>query len=236
MSKEAPSEIISVVGVGYVGLPLAVEFANHCTVIGYDRDPLRIEALKQGIDKTDSVEVAKLRHPNLRLTAESGDLSEARFHVVTVPTPLDASNHPDLEPLKKACTEIGRNLQKGSTVVIESTVYPGVSEEICLPLLEEESGLKCDTDFDLAYSPERINPGDREHTLSTIPKIISARTQRGLEQMEAMYGMICPAGLVRASSIRVAEAAKIIENTQRDLNVALMNEFAMILHRKNKHM
>ncbi len=224
------SELVSVVGLGYVGLPLAVEFAAHGSVIGYDHDAKRIESLTNGVDVTESVDEAKLRNPNLRFTADPHALGEAAFHVIAVPTPLGPSNHPDLGPLEKASRDVGRNLRKGATVVIESTVYPGVTEDTCMPIFEKESGLKCDADFHLAYSPERINPGDNEHTLSTIPKVISARTPSALERVAEVYGRICPAGLVRASSIRAAEAAKIIENTQRDLNVALMNEFAMILH------
>jgi len=222
---------VSVTGLGYVGLPVAVAFARHGRVIGYDYDPARIAALKSGHDSTGEIDTGELKQSNLVLTADPDALKDADFHIVTVPTPIDAANTPDLKPLVSAAAALGRRLKRGDIAVFESTVYPGLTEEICVPVLEKESGLKFGVDFTVGYSPERINPGDREHRLETVRKVVAGSDARTLDIVAEVYGTVVKAGLHRAASIKVAEAAKVIENTQRDLNIALINEVALICHR-----
>ncbi len=222
----------AVIGLGYVGLPVALALARKFEpVIGFDISERRIAALREANDSTGEVTEAALRETRLCLTAEADALKEASFFIVTVPTPIDAERRPDLGPLQSACALIGPRLERGSVVVFESTVWPGLTREVCGPLLAKASGLKQGVDFKLGYSPERINPGDRQHRLETIVKIVAGEDEATLERVAAVYGQIVEAGLYRASSIEVAEAAKVIENTQRDLNIALMNELAMIFDR-----
>jgi UDP-N-acetyl-D-galactosamine dehydrogenase len=223
---------IAVIGLGYVGLPLAVEFGKHRAVIGFDIKPDRIAELRAGRDQTREVspeELAEARH--LTLTADSADLATATLFIVTVPTPIDAHKRPDLTPLLKASETVGRALKKGDIVIYESTVYPGATEEDCVPVLERISGLTYNVDFFCGYSPERINPGDKAHRLTTIRKVTSGSTPEVAEMVDALYAGIITAGTYKAESIRVAEAAKVIENTQRDLNIALVNELAIIFNR-----
>ena len=223
---------IAVVGLGYVGLPLAVALSKAFEgVIGFDSNPARIRDLKHGIDKTGAVETEELSSANICFTSDAEDLSGQNLFIVAVPTPLDAAHRPDLGALSKASGTIGGIMQPGSVVCYESTVYPGVTEDICGPILEKTSGLKRGTDFFLGYSPERINPGDKVHRLETITKVVSAENKEVLDLLASVYGAIVEAGIYRAPSIRVAEAAKVIENTQRDLNIALMNELALIFDR-----
>lgn len=225
-------ERIAVVGLGYVGLPVAVAFARQFPgTVGFDIDRRRVEELLQGRDRTGEQDEETLRGTNLRLTWDPAELSGCTFFVVAVPTPVDADNRPDLSPVVRASATVGRALSPGSIIVYESTVYPGVTEGICGPILERESGLRAGTDFTLGYSPERINPGDREHTLERITKVVSGQDAETLDRVAAAYGRIVTAGVHRAPSIQVAEAAKVIENTQRDLNIALMNEIALICDR-----
>ena len=227
-----PQETIAVIGLGYVGLPVALGFAEGgFDVVGYDIDPRRVAALRAGEDWTREVEPETLRAARLRLSDDAAALRAATFFIVTVPTPIDGDRRPDLRPLLQACDSIGRAIRPGAVVVVESTVYPGVTEEICGPAIARVSGLRQGHDFKLGYSPERINPGDREHSLRRVVKVVAGEDASTLERVAAAYGAIVPAGLHRASSIRVAEAAKVIENTQRDLNIALMNELAIICHR-----
>lgn len=223
---------LAVIGLGYVGLPLAVEFGKHRSVIGFDIKPDRIAELRAGRDHTREVppeELAEARH--LTLTADPADLSAATIFIVTVPTPIDAHKRPDLTPLIKASETVGRALKKGDIVIYESTVYPGATEEDCVPVLERISGLTYNVDFFCGYSPERINPGDKAHRLTTIRKVTSGSTPEIAEKVDALYASIITAGTYKAESIRVAEAAKVIENTQRDLNIALVNELAIIFNR-----
>jgi UDP-N-acetyl-D-galactosamine dehydrogenase len=223
---------ISVIGLGYVGLPAAAAFARSgVPVVGYDIDERRIAELSRGHDRTGEVESADLKATTLRFSASAEDLEAADFHIVTVPTPIDASKQPNLEPLKSASTTIGSVLKRGDIVVYESTVYPGVTEEICIPALESASGLGWKTDFNVGYSPERINPGDRERRFDNILKIVSADTAETLDIIDAVYRSAVKAGTHRAPSIRVAEFAKVLENTQRDVNIALINEVALICDR-----
>ena len=223
---------LSVVGLGYVGLPVAVAFAaSGMSVTGFDIDTGRIAELLNGFDRTGEVSTFNLRSSGLRLSSAPADLRAADFHIVTVPTPVDASKRPDLEPLRRASVTVGAALKRGDIVVYESTVYPGVTEEICIPTLEATSNLKWKTDFNVGYSPERINPGDREHRFETIMKIVSADTSETLEIVDAVYRSVVVAGTHRAPSIRVAEFAKVLENTQRDVNIALINEVALISDR-----
>jgi UDP-N-acetyl-D-galactosamine dehydrogenase len=222
----------AVVGLGYVGLPVALALAREFVpVIGFDISQRRVAALRAAMDSTGEVTEAELRATNLRLSADPDALAKASFLIVTVPTPIDAERRPDLTPLQSACALIGPRLERGSVVVFESTVYPGLTREVCGPLLAGASGLRQGIDFKLGYSPERINPGDRQHRLETIVKIVAGEDAETLERVAAVYGQIVPAGLHRASSIEVAEAAKVIENTQRDVNIALMNELAIIFDR-----
>lgn len=226
------NESIAVIGLGYVGLPVAVALAEQFeSVVGFDLSVPRVEALRGGRDWTGEVDERRLAASGLRITADAADLAGSTFFIVTVPTPIDEHNQPDLAPVIGACRTVGRHLGPQAVVVFESTVYPGVTDDVCAPLLEENSGLKRGTDFFLGYSPERINPGDKEHRLDTITKIIAAEDELTLARLRSVYGSIITAGLHEAPSIKVAEAAKVIENTQRDLNIALMNELALILDR-----
>jgi UDP-N-acetyl-D-glucosamine/UDP-N-acetyl-D-galactosamine dehydrogenase len=223
---------VAVVGLGYVGLPLAVEFGKKYRTIGVDLSRAKIESYRRHIDPTGEVSTEELvAAAYLEPTTDAARLEEADFIVVAVPTPVDDAHNPDLTPLVSASEAIGRNLKRGATVVFESTVYPGATEEVCVPLIERYSGLKWKTDFFIGYSPERINPGDRDHALIRITKVVSGDTPRTLELVAEVYGSVIEAGVHRASSIKVAEAAKVIENTQRDLNIALMNELSLIFHR-----
>ncbi|MEK0085300.1 nucleotide sugar dehydrogenase [Benzoatithermus flavus] len=225
-------EKIAVIGLGYVGLPVAVGLARaHGKVTGFDIKPERVEALRRGEDATREFAPKELEGLDLLYTTDPADLAGCTCFIVTVPTPIDHNRQPDLTPLRKACVTIGSVLQKGALVVFESTVYPGVTEEVCGPWLAQASGLVQGVDFALGYSPERINPGDKEHRLETITKIIAASDPQSLGRLEALYGPVIRAGLHKAPSIKVAEAAKVIENTQRDLNIALMNELALICDR-----
>jgi len=221
---------IAVVGLGYVGLPLAVHLAAHFDVIGLDLKAERIQELLSGFDRTLEVTDAQLRSTNVHYTDKPAELSECRLIIVAVPTPIDDYRIPDLGPLRSASMTVGMHLQRGSCVVYESTVYPGATEEICIPILEAESGLTFGRDFTVGYSPERINPGDKVHTLDKIMKIVSGSDPQTCELLANVYGRIVEAGIHKASSIKVAEAAKVIENTQRDLNIALMNELAKIFN------
>ncbi|MDE9450363.1 Vi polysaccharide biosynthesis UDP-N-acetylglucosamine C-6 dehydrogenase TviB [Aliiroseovarius sp. Z3] len=223
---------IAVIGLGYVGLPLAVEFGKHRPVIGFDIDPLRVDELQSAIDRTGEVtadDLSSARH--LSFNSDPDALSDATIFIVTVPTPIDAHNRPDLTPLQRASETVGRALSIGDIVIYESTVYPGATEEVCVPILEAASGLTFNSDFFVGYSPERINPGDRDHRLPTIVKVTSGSTPEAADRIDALYAQIITAGTFKAESIRVAEAAKVIENTQRDLNISLVNELAIIFNR-----
>ena len=227
-SLEIRENKIAVVGLGYVGLPLAVHLAAYFDVIGYDQNAERIQELQSGFDRTLEVSDSQLGNTQFVYTDRPDELSKCRLIIVAVPTPIDEFRIPDLGPLRRASKTVGRHLQKGSCVVYESTVYPGATEEVCLPILEAESGLKFGQDFTLGYSPERINPGDKVHTLEKIMKIVSGSDPATCDLLAKVYGKVVRAGIHRAGSIKVAEAAKVIENTQRDLNIALMNELAKI--------
>jgi UDP-N-acetyl-D-galactosamine dehydrogenase len=222
---------LSVIGLGYVGLPIALEFARHIDVIGFDINAERIEKMKKGIDPSNELDEKEFKGRNITYTANPDDLKQASFYIVTVPTPIDAHNLPDLKPLLSATQTIGKALKKGDYIVYESTVYPGCTEEDCIPLLEELSGLKCGEDFKVGFSPERINPGDKEHTITKILKVVSGCDAEALETISKVYSIIVTAGIHKAQSIKVAEAAKIIENTQRDVNIALMNELSIIFNK-----
>ena len=224
-------EKLAVIGLGYVGLPIALEFAKRIPVIGFDIHQGRIEQMKQGIDPSNELEKEAFEGCDIHFTASLEELREARFFIVAVPTPVDAHNVPDLTPVKRASETIGKVIKKGDYVVYESTVYPGCTEEDCLPIIEKLSGLKVGVDFKLGYSPERINPGDKKHTLPNIVKVVSGCDSEALDNIAKVYEIVVKAGVHRASSIKVAEAAKIIENTQRDLNIALMNELSIIFDR-----
>jgi UDP-N-acetyl-D-glucosamine/UDP-N-acetyl-D-galactosamine dehydrogenase len=222
---------VAVVGLGYVGLPIAVAFGKQHRVIGFDINKSKIEELREGFDRTGEVSTAELKASQVEYTAEPNDLKKADFIIVAVPTPINEALQPDLKALRMSSELIGKNMSAGTIVVYESTVYPGVTEEVCLPILEETSGLKAGVEFKVGYSPERINPGDKEHTLEKIVKVVSAQDEESLEIVARTYGLVVKAGIHKAPSIKVAEAAKVIENTQRDLNIALMNELALIFHR-----
>ncbi|AKQ33739.1 nucleotide sugar dehydrogenase [Candidatus Coxiella mudrowiae] len=224
---------ISVIGLGYVGLPIAVAFGRTQHVIAYDKNSARIHALKQGYDACDEVDSQQLRDCQLHFTDNPDDLAKTDFYIVAVPTPINRSNHPDLSLLLNASKTIGQYLKRGDIVVFESTVYPGATEDDCAPVLEAVSGLKFGTDFTLGYSPERINPSDKTHRFETITKVVSGSDPQTLDIVAHVYGSVVTAGIYRAPNIRTAEAAKIIENTQRDLNIALMNELAIIFQRMN---
>ncbi len=227
-SLMAKQDKVAVVGLGYVGLPLAVHLSKHFDVVGYDLKQDRIAELKAGNDKTLETSESELKAAKITYTSNAKDLSLCRFIIVAVPTPIDEHRIPDLRPLEGASKAVGQNLAKGACVVFESTVYPGTTEEVCIPIIEKESGMTFGKEFTAGYSPERINPGDKVHTIEKIVKIVSGSDAATLELVAQVYGKVVHAGLHRASSIKVAEAAKVIENTQRDLNIALMNELAMI--------
>lgn len=225
-------EFIALVGLGYVGMPIAVEFAKRgVKVIGYDLNASKIETYKSGVDPTNEVGDEVIKNTTVEFTANEADLKKAKFYIVAVPTPVNDDHTPDLTPVKGASEILGRNLTKGSVVVFESTVYPGVTEEICVPILERESSLKCGIDFKIGYSPERINPGDKVHRLSTITKIVSGMDDESLDIIAKVYEIVVDAGVHRAESIKVAEAAKVIENSQRDINIAFMNELSIIFNK-----
>ena len=222
---------IAVIGLGYVGLPLAVEFGQYRPVVGFDINESRVNELKQGIDNTREVEAEDLlAATHLTFSTKLSELSDCNFYIITVPTPIDENNAPDLKPLQSASTAVGKVIKKGDIVVYESTVYPGATEEVCIPIIEKESGLIFNKDFYAGYSPERINPGDKVNTLTKITKITSGSTPEAADLIDSLYASIIKAGTYRASSIKVAEAAKVIENTQRDLNIAIVNEFAKIFN------
>jgi UDP-N-acetyl-D-galactosamine dehydrogenase len=224
--------VVAVVGLGYVGLPLAVEFGKKLKTVGFDLSQSKIENYRRFVDPTGEVSGAELRAASqLTVTGDPAALAQADFIVIAVPTPVDAAHQPDLGPLVGASESVGRHMKRGVIVVYESTVYPGATEEVCVPVLEKLSGMRWKQDFHVGYSPERINPGDREHTLTTILKVVSGDDAETLEKVATLYGSIITAGVFRASSIKVAEAAKVIENTQRDLNIALMNELAILFDR-----
>lgn len=228
VNKEAK---LAVIGLGYVGLPIALEFARKIKVVGFDINAERIELMKKNIDPSNELESSEFEGCDILFTANPNDLNDVRFFIVAVPTPIDQSNLPDLRPLIGASRTVGRALKKGDYVVFESTVYPGCTEEDCIPVLEQESGLKFKQDFKVGYSPERINPGDKEHTLRTIVKVVSGCCDESLDEIANTYELVVDAGVHRASSIKVAEAAKIIENTQRDVNISLINELSIIFNR-----
>lgn len=224
-------EKISVVGLGYVGMPIAVAFAKKVDVIGFDLNKKKIDLYKSGIDPTDEVGDDEIKKTTVEFTDDETKLKEAKFHIVAVPTPINSDKTPDLSPVEGASRIVGRNLTKGSIVVYESTVYPGVTEDICIPILEEESGLKCGVDFKIGYSPERINPGDKVHRLENIIKIVSGMDEESLDEIAKVYELVIEVGVHKAGSIKVAEAAKVVENSQRDINIAFMNELAMVFDR-----
>ncbi len=222
---------LSLVGLGYVGMPIAVAFAKKVNVIGYDLNDKKIDLYKSGIDPTKEVGDEEIKSTTVQFTSDATELQKAKFHIVAVPTPVNEDHTPDLSPVKSASEILGRNLTKGSVVVFESTVYPGVTEDVCVPILERESGLKCGVDFKIGYSPERINPGDKEHRLENITKIVSGMDEETLDCIAKVYEFVVEAGVHRAESIKVAEAAKVIENSQRDINIAFMNELSVIFNK-----
>lgn len=224
-------EKISLVGLGYVGMPIAVAFAKKADVIGFDVNKEKVELYKKGIDPTKEVGDEVIKNTTVDFTSDEKRLKEAKFHIVAVPTPVNSDHTPDLTPVKSASRTVGRNLTKGSIVVFESTVYPGVTEDICIPTLEKESGLKCGVDFKVGYSPERINPGDKVHRLETIVKVVAGMDEESLDIIAKVYELVVDAGVHRAESIKVAEAAKVIENSQRDINIAFMNELSIIFNK-----
>jgi len=225
------TESLSLVGLGYVGMPIAVAFAKHINVVGFDLNEKKIEAYKNGFDPTKEVGDEAIKASTVEFTCDETALKRAKFHIVAVPTPVSQDKTPDLSPVIGASTILGRNLTKGSIVVYESTVYPGVTEDICVPILEKESGLKCGVDFKIGYSPERINPGDKVHRLENIKKIVSGMDAESLDVISKVYEIVIEVGVHRASTIKVAEAAKVVENSQRDINIAFMNELAMVFDR-----
>ena len=224
-------EKLALVGLGYVGMPIAVEFAKHIHVIGFDINKAKIEAYKNGTDPTLEVGDEAIKNSSVEWTSDETKLKEAGFVIVAVPTPVNDDTTPDLSPVIGSSEIVGRNLKKGAIVVYESTVYPGVTEEVCVPILERESGLKCGVDFKVGYSPERINPGDKVHRLTTIKKIVSGMDAESLNEIANVYQIVVAAGVHRASCIKVAEAAKVIENSQRDINIAFMNELSIIFNK-----
>ncbi|OPY07853.1 MAG: UDP-N-acetyl-D-glucosamine 6-dehydrogenase [Syntrophaceae bacterium PtaB.Bin095] len=225
------NRVVSVIGLGYVGLPVAVAFGKRKRTVGFDINSTRIAELRKGHDRTGEVTPEDLAAADILFTSDINELRQADFHIVAVPTPVDNANQPDLTPVLRASETAGKALKKGDIVVYESTVYPGVTEEECVPILERVSGLTCGTDFTVGYSPERINPGDKEHTFTKIKKVVSGQDAETLEIVASVYESVVTAGVHRAPTIKVAEAAKVIENTQRDLNIALMNELALIFDR-----
>ena len=224
-------EKLSLVGLGYVGMPIAVAFARKIKVVGFDLNAAKIDLYKSGVDPTNEVGDDVIKNTAVEFTADPSKLREAKFHIVAVPAPVNDDHTPDLTPVEGASRILGQNLTKGSIVVFESTVYPGVTEDICVPILEKESGLKCGVDFKIGYSPERINPGDKVHRLETITKIVSGMDEETLNEVAHIYELVVEAGVYRAESIKVAEAAKVIENSQRDINIAFMNELSIIFNK-----
>ena len=220
-------EELALVGLGYVGMPIAVEFSKHIKVIGFDINEKRIDEYKRGIDSTNEVGDS-IKDVSVEFTSNPADLSRAKFIIVAVPTPINSDNTPDLRPIKGASKTIGQNLSKGSIVVFESTVYPGVTEDVCVPIIEKESGLKCGVDWKIGYSPERINPGDRVHTLTSIQKVVSGMDEESAREIQKVYDIVIKAGTFMVSNIKTAEAVKVVENSQRDINIAFMNEVAVI--------
>lgn len=224
-------EKISVIGLGYVGLPLAISFAKKADVIGFDMNKSKVEQYLSGVDVTKEVGDEAIRQTTAFFTCEQKHLRDAKFHIVAVPTPINTDKTPDLKPLIGASMTVGQSLSKGSIIVFESTVYPGVTEDICVPIIERESGLKCGIDFKVGYSPERINPGDKLHRLETIVKVVSGMDKESLDTIAKVYELVVQAGVYKAESIKVAEAAKVIENSQRDINIAFMNELSIIFNK-----
>lgn len=225
------TEKVSLIGLGYVGMPIAVAFSKKVGVIGFDVNQQKIELYKKGVDPTKEVGNEEIKACKVEFTSDEKRIKEAKFHIVAVPTPVNNDHTPDLTPVEGASRVLGRNLTKGSIVVYESTVYPGVTEDVCVPILEKESGLKCGVDFKIGYSPERINPGDKVHRLETITKIVSGMDEETLDEIAKVYELVVEAGVHRAESIKVAEAAKVIENSQRDINIAFMNELSIIFNK-----
>lgn len=225
-------ESLSLIGLGYVGMPIAVAFAKAgVKVVGFDLNPAKIELYKSGVDPTNEVGDEAIKRTTVMFTADEKDLKKAKFHIVAVPTPVNLDHTPDLTPVISASEIVGRNLTKGSIVVFESTVYPGVTEDVCLPIIERESGLKCGVDFKIGYSPERINPGDKVHRLENIKKVVSGCDTEALEEIKAVYDLVIKVGTYPVSNIKTAEAVKVVENSQRDINIAFMNELAMVFDR-----
>ena len=222
---------LSLVGLGYVGMPIAVEFAKHVKVVGFDINEHKIAQYEAGVDPTKEVGDEAVAKTSVEFTCDPAALEEARFHIVAVPTPVNQDKTPDLTPVIGASKTLGAHLKPGSIVVYESTVYPGVTEDVCVPILERESGLKCGEDFKVGYSPERINPGDKVHTLTTIRKIVSGQDAESLEEIKSVYDIVIAAGTYPVSTIKTAEAVKVVENSQRDINIAFMNELAMVFDR-----
>jgi len=227
----AKDTVVSIIGLGYVGLPLAVALSRKFNVIGFDISEARVIELRDGHDRTFEIEAPILRASSMRYTTDASQTRNADIHIITVPTPVDQDNEPDLRPLESACSTIGAVLKKGAIVVVESTVYPGVTEDVCGPVLERTSGLKCGQDFYLGYSPERINPGDKVHTVDKIIKVVAGQTEQVADILEEMYGAATTGGTYRAKNIKTAEAAKVIENAQRDINIAFVNEATMIFQK-----
>lgn len=227
----AGSEKLALIGLGYVGMPIAIEFAKYIKVIGYNHNESRIQQYKRGIDPTNEVGNEAISRTTVDFTSDETRLREAKFLIVAVPTPVNSDHTPDLYPIENASRIVGRNLTKGAIVCYESTVYPGVTEDVCIPILEKESGLKCGIDFKIAYSPERINPGDKVHTLTTIRKIVSGMDEETCNIVKQVYDIVIKAGTYPVSSIKTAEAIKVVENSQRDINIAFMNELAMVFDR-----
>ena len=225
------AEKLALVGLGYVGMPIAVAFSRKIDVIGFDLNKAKIDLYRSGIDPTNEVGNDAIAACTVDFTADETRLQEAKFFIVAVPTPVNGDHTPDLSPVEGASRIVGRNMPKGSIVVFESTVYPGVTEEVCVPILEKESGMKCGVDFKVGYSPERINPGDKVHRLETIVKIVSGMDEETLDEVAKVYELVVEAGVHRAESIKVAEAAKVIENSQRDVNIAFMNELSIIFNK-----
>lgn len=222
---------IAVIGLGYVGLPIAIAFSKRVRVIGFDIDKDKIKLYQSGIDPTDEIGDVEIQNSTIEFTSNENRLKDAKFQIIAVPTPIKLDKTPDLEPVETASRIVGRNLSKGTIVVYESTVYPGVTEDVCIPILEEESSLKCGIDFKVGYSPERINPGDKVNTVETITKIVAGIDQESLEEISKIYEIAIKGGVFKVSSIKVAEAAKVAENSQRDINIAFMNELAMVFDR-----
>ena len=224
-------EKLALIGLGYVGMPIAVEFAKKLKVIGFNHNQAKIDIYKSGIDPTHEVGDEAIRNTTVEFTSDETKLREAKFIIIAVPTPINGDKTPDLNPVENASRIAGRNLTKGAIVVYESTVYPGVTEEVCVPILEKESGLRCGVDFKVGYSPERINPGDKVHTLTTITKVVSGMDAESLEEIRNVYDLVIEAGTYPVSNIKTAEAVKVVENSQRDINIAFMNELAMVFDR-----